>query len=187
MILHLLRRSGRGLVGAAAVALLGPSAALAFAGFVLPASGGAVGSARRGLCPVSHVRYGPDPAAAGGLRSIPWITTAPGSTFHAYLFYYGATPWPRERRVGARIFTTVKARNVNPKVLWVPQKRGAGRTISISGARLDADGRFSSRYLRASGNQFPSYVEVPAAGCWRVTVRTGQLVGKVTFIAVDTY
>jgi hypothetical protein len=123
----------------------------------------------------------------GGLRSIPWITTAPGSTFHAYLFYYGATPWPRERPVGARIFTTVKPRDVNPKVLWVAQESGAGRTISVSGARFDAAGRFSSRYARASGNQFPSYVEVPAAGCWRVTVRTGELVGKVTFIAVDRY
>jgi hypothetical protein len=33
--------------------------------------------------------------------------------------------------------------------------------------------------------QFPSYVSVPAAGCWRVTVTSGALSGSVVFAAVD--
>jgi hypothetical protein len=150
----------------------------------LPAAGGAAGAA---LCPVSHVHYALDPTAEAGLRSIPWVAAAPSGAFHAYLFYYGATPWPRQHLVGARIFTVVKPRKVNPKVLWVPKTAGAGATLSIRGIRLDGDGRFSSRYPAASGNQFPSYVKVPAAGCWRVTVQTGRLVGRVTFAAVDSY
>jgi hypothetical protein len=149
--------------------------------------GGAAASEATGQCPVSHVHYGPDLTAVGGLRSIPWIATAPAGTFHAHLFYYGATPWPRQRLIGARIFTTVRPRKISPKVLWVPRKPGAGQTLVVSGTRLDGAGRFSKRYPRASGNQFPSYVKVPAAGCWRITVRTGQLVGKGTFVAVDSY
>jgi hypothetical protein len=136
---------------------------------------------------MSHVHYAPDRTATGGLRSIPWIATAPAGKFHAHLFYYGATPWPKLHLLGARIFTTVKARPVSPKVLWTPDRPGAGATLLISGTRLDKPGQFSSRYPRASGDQFPSYVKVPEAGCWRVTVKTGTLFGAVTFAAVNTY
>jgi hypothetical protein len=137
-------------------------------------------------CPVSHVQYLPYKNAGSGLRSIPWVATAP-SAFYAHLFFYGATPWPREHLLGARIFTTVKQRNVNPKVLWIPRRAGATRTLSITGIRLDKPGRFTARYPRASGSQFPTYVEVPEAGCWRITVRSGNLAGSITFGAVDSY
>jgi hypothetical protein len=138
-------------------------------------------------CPVSHVHYARDGTVSGGLRSIPWVAAAPFGRFHAHLFFYGATPWPRLHLVGARIFTTVKRRAVSPKVLWTPLRPGAGAELVILGRRLDKPGLFTSRYPRASGNQFPSYVSVPAAGCWRVTVRSGSLAGSVTFAAVDTY
>jgi hypothetical protein len=137
-------------------------------------------------CPVSHVRYAPDSSVEGGLRLGPWIATTPAGTLHAHLFFYGATPWAKRHLLGARIFTTAKSRRVNPKVLWTSHGRGAGSTLLIAGMRIDGPGWFSDRYSRASGNQFPSYVKVPAAGCWRVTVKTGTLVGKVTFAAVDS-
>jgi hypothetical protein len=101
---------------------------------------------------------------------------------------YGGTPWPKHHLLGARIFTTVKTRSINPKVLWTAQRPGAGATLLISGKRLDKPGQFASRYPKASsGSQFPSYVEVPQAGCWRVTVKSGKLVGAVTFAAVDSF
>lgn len=143
--------------------------------------------ARHLSCPVSHVHYARDLSVSGGLRSIPWLAATPAGTLHAHLFYYGATPWPRLGLVGARIFTTVEHRDVSPKVLWTPLRRGSGPVLFILGKRLDEPGRFASRYPRASGNSFPSFVTVPSAGCWRVTVRTGGLVGHVTFTAVDTF
>jgi hypothetical protein len=138
---------------------------------------------------VSHVHYSPDRSANGGLRSIPWIATTPKGIFHAYLFLYGGTPWPKLHLVGARIFTSVKTRSINPKVLWTAQRPGAGTTLLISGKRLDKPGHFSSRYPSASSgrSQFPSYVEVPQAGCWRVTVKSGTLEGAVTFVAVNSF
>jgi hypothetical protein len=73
-------------------------------------------------------------------------------------------------------------------VLWTAQRPGASATLLISGERLDKPGHFSSRYPSVSpGNQFPSYVEVPQAGCWRVTVKSGRLVGAVTFTAVNSF
>ena len=138
-------------------------------------------------CPVSHVHYSRDATADPGLRSIPWLATAPAGMFHAHLFLYGGTPWARLHLLGARIFTTVKTRLVNPKVLWSARRPGAAATLSISGKRLDKPGHFSGLATRVSGDQFPSYVEVPQAGCWRVTVKSGKLVGAVTFAAVDSF
>ncbi len=157
--------------------------------FVVLRGSAAADDANLTACSVSHVRYSPDTSASGGLRSIPWIATTPKGIFHAHLFLYGGTPWPKQHLVGARIFTTVKTRSINPKVLWTAQRPGAGPTLLISGKRLDKPGHFSSRYPSASSgkSQFPSYVEVPQAGCWRVTVKSGKLEGAVTFAAVDSF
>ncbi|MGH3002701.1 MAG: hypothetical protein ACRDM1_08600 [Gaiellaceae bacterium] len=166
-------------VAAAACVLCGPG----FSFGTRSADGAGLAS-----CPVSHVHYRPYKDQGAGLRLVPWIATAPSAAFSAHLFFYGATPWSRRHLLGARIFTAAAKRNVNPKVLWIARRPGAGRSISISGSRLDRPGRFEARYPRAlSGSQFPSYVEVPQAGCWRVTVRSGRLVGRVVFAAVDPY
>src|SRR5579862_4538921 len=71
--------------------------------------------AARASCPATHVHYSLDSTVKGGLRTIPWLTTAPAGMFHAHLFLYGGTPWPGLHLSGARIFTTVKTRSVNPK------------------------------------------------------------------------
>lgn len=114
---------------------------------------------------------------------MPWIAAVPTGSFRGYLFYYGSTAWYREKRLGARIFTTKRPRNFNPKVLWITSARGYGLKVVISGQRLDAPGSFS-----ASSNgylEYPSYVEVPTAGCWRVTVTSGRVTGRVVFSAID--
>jgi hypothetical protein len=116
---------------------------------------------------------------------MPWIATAPRGTFVGHLFYYGSVPWGRQRLDGARIFTTVQSRPFNPKILWtwLPARKGYGRTLTIQGERLDAPGSFSAAYQ--GWRDYPSFVEVPEAGCWRITVRTGNLSGRVVFSATD--
>jgi hypothetical protein len=138
------------------------------------------------VCPVSHVHYVAYPGVTGGLGGVPWLETS-NHSFYAHPFYWGSTPWAKERRTGARIFTTVERRSVNPKVLWIARTTRVGSTLSIRGRRLDAPGSFSSTVRRAFGAppQFPSYVSVPAPGCWRVTVRSGKTVGSVVFAAVN--
>src|SRR5205823_4408023 len=89
----------------------------------------AADGAARAACAVSHVHYSPDTSATGGLRSVPWIATTPSGIFHAHLFLYGGTPWPKQHLVGARIFTTVKTRSTSPKVLWTAQRPGAGTLL----------------------------------------------------------
>jgi hypothetical protein len=163
----------RSLIGAAAVVVL----------LGLPAASGA--RATGNACPMSHVHYAPYPGVESGLGRVPWISSAPSGRFKAHLFFYDPTmfSWAKQHLVGARIFTTRTPRRINPKVLWITRTKGYTQTLTIRGQRLDASGSFAATY-RGYGD-YPSYVSVPAPGCWRVTVTTGHVTGRVVFSATD--
>jgi hypothetical protein len=145
-----------------------------------PSPSGAGGAA----CRASAVHYRPAPSPRGA-PGLPWVAST-NAAFRGYLFYWGGTRWARSRLRDARIFTAKAHVRVHPKVLWVALRRSSG-TLVIRGRRLDGAGSFTARYPAASGGgQFPSYVTVPSAGCWRVTVRSGSLHGSVTFAASDS-
>jgi len=136
------------------------------------------------VCAASAVQYRTAKRTPDGVAGVPWVAST-NSAFRGYLFYWGGTRWARTRARTVRIFTTNAHLRVNPKVLWVALKQSAS-TVTIHGTRLDGPGSFSARYPAAiGGGQFPSYVTVPAAGCWRVGVRSGSLHGSVTFLATD--
>jgi hypothetical protein len=137
-------------------------------------------------CPASHVHYSSYPGVGQGLANVPWIETSNGA-FYGHLFYVGATPWRRTKPVGAHIFTTAKPRNFNPKVLWISRRGAASGHLVIRGRRLDALGAFVTGSPNPSGYQFPSYVEIPTAGCWRVSVSSAGVSGSVVFVAVDDF
>jgi hypothetical protein len=134
-------------------------------------------------CPMSHVHYASFPGEPSGLKPLPWTATAPGRKFKAYLFFYPNTPWGKQHLLGARIFTSRKPRNINPKVLWSTRVHDYNLKLQMRGQRLDAPGSFT-RTWNGFGD-YPSYVEVPAPGCWRVTVTTGPVSGSVVFSATD--
>lgn len=137
-------------------------------------------------CPVSHVHYRSYPGVGEGLGGVPWIATSNGA-FYGHLFYLEGTPWRLSKPVGAHIFTTVVPRNIHPKVLWIARRKAAAARLVIRGRRLDAPGSFLTRAEGVGADQFPSYVEVPAAGCWRVTISAGSVSGSVVFAAVDRF
>jgi len=147
----------------------------------LSASSGAHATGNR--CPMSHVHYVSYPGVEQGLANVPWISSAPDATFKAHLFFYGGVPWSKQHLLGARIFTTRKPRNINPKVLWITRSRGYGKTLRILGERLDAPGLFTRTY--PGFGDYPSYVEVPQPGCWRIIVTSGRVSGRVVFSATD--
>lgn len=152
-------------------------------GLVGGASAGGAETESTAACAATPVHY--DPAASGAPRGVggPWIATT-NSAFRGYLFYVGATRWARTKPHGAQIFTTKAQERVQPKVLWLAL--GNARTsISIRGMRLDRPGSFTSKWPGVGGRQYPSYVEVPTAGCWRVSVSSGSQHGSVTFVASD--
>jgi hypothetical protein len=135
-------------------------------------------------CQAARVRYAPDPAARGVLRSIPWVQTTNGA-FTGHLFYWSATSWGRRGAHRAQIFTSRVHGRVSPKVLWVSRRGAATGRLVVRGRRLDATGSFVWRSSYVAGSEHPSYVPVPSAGCWRVTVSSGRVSGSLVFAAVD--
>jgi hypothetical protein len=150
---------------------------------VVPYSVGAL-DRQATACRATAVHYRAAERTPRGLAGVPWIAST-NSAFRGYLFYWGGTRWAHTRPREVQIFTTKARTNVNPKVLWIALQH-SGATLTIRGTRLDAPGSFSAHYPAAiGGSQFPSYVSVPAAGCWRVAVRSANLRGWVTFRATD--
>jgi hypothetical protein len=146
---------------------------------------GANRSGAAATCQASAIHYRRVSGTPRGVAGVPWIAST-NSAFRGYLFYFGATRWARTQPMDVRIFTTKAHMRVHPKVLWVALAR-SGSSLAITGTQLDGPGSFAAHYPAAiGGGQFPSYVSVPASGCWRVTVRSGSLRGSVTFIATDT-
>lgn len=160
-------------------------AVLAVAGAgLLPSSVGAL-DRQQGACHPSAVHYRTVKRAPRGVAGVPWVAST-RSAFRGYLFYWGGTPWAHTRTTTLQIFTTKAHVDVNPKVLWVALGR-PGAALIMRGRRLDGPGSFSVHYPAAiGGGQFPSYVRVPEAGCWRVAIRSGSLQGSVTFTASGT-
>jgi hypothetical protein len=135
-------------------------------------------------CPATAVHYRNAKGPPRGVAGVPWVAST-NSAFRGYLFYWGGTRWLRTRPSKVQIFTTNAHVKVNPKVLWVAL-RHAGASLSIRGTRLDDSGFFTADYPAAiGGGQFPSYISVPTSGCWRVTLRSANLHGTVTFRATD--
>jgi hypothetical protein len=72
------------------------------------------------------------------------------------------------------------------KILW--RVRGGSRTVRIIGRRLDGAGSFRQQFASTpsgGGTLFPSIGDVPASGCWRLTVSSGTHVGRFAFRAVE--
>lgn len=153
---------------------VGPLAALACLALGAAGCGGAgsdpdqVEPDRAG-CPATPVHYERQPDALGGLRDLPWIAPEPTSSGAVgHLFYWPGSPWGRRHEEGLRIWTGGHAPDTrtNMKILW--ESYGAkdiNGAMTVEGRRLDGPGRFT-RHIDFG----PSIVDVPRAGCWRLTL-----------------
>lgn len=134
-------------------------------------------------CLSAPVSYTAPPDASA--PKIPWIHAGP---VVGYLFYYGASgPWKTETdRVLITPGGRVPGTGATTKILW--QVRGGNGGLRVIGTRLDAPGHFRQGFSATKtggGNYFPSIVNVPAPGCWRITVSSGKRVGRFAFTAVE--
>jgi hypothetical protein len=88
---------------------------------------------------------------------------------------------------GLVLYTHGGTGNPTAKILWrVRTWRRAARTMTIQATRLDGPGAFTVRLRGAGGTSlFPSIIDIPQAGCWRLSLRTGKV--RATFVveAVD--
>ena len=140
-------------------------------------------------CAASVVHYLPYPGVEPGLAPLPWVAASPTTTgIVGHLFYYdNQNVWKQRRLPRVRIDSGGQSPDgrLSMKILCQTQRSG-GVLLHMRGDRLDAAGSFSQQLSPTASNarQFPSIVNVPTAGCWRLTLVAGTTTGHVTVIAV---
>jgi len=138
---------------------------------------------------MAHPSSGKEPAAPCAATTVhygatkvgtPWI--AGGTTFTGHVFYYSGIEG--DGRVN-RSDGLVAYAGVPGKVLWIARRPArAGARLVVSARRLDGDGAFTQRLPARGVGQFPSELALPAAGCWRLALRSGKLSTSVVVQAV---
>jgi hypothetical protein len=132
-----------------------------------------------GSCPATTVHYQVTRVGT------PWFRSA---RVTANLFYYAGATLMDGRLTqsdGAVIYTGGRTLGGTTKILWTVSARGAGASLELRGRRLDGPGAFTRRFSNAGPRQFPSIVEVPQSGCWRLEIRTGKVRAAFVVKAID--
>lgn len=146
----------------------------------------AEGTVARDTCTATPVHYAQNPLAGSGLTDLPWVAAGHGrSAIVGYLFYYPSVLADHRFNQSPEfvIPTGADIPNASTKILWIAQG-DSGRMLAVDGRRLDQAGSFNQREA-AAGPGFPSIIDIPAPGCWRLTLKTGSLVGSLVVKAVN--
>jgi hypothetical protein len=140
-------------------------------------------------CTPDGVQRSALPAAArdaGIPPAMPWVSDGRGDITGS-LAYLGDPPL-RGSRVAVIGTRGHAAGGAVTRILWWV-RAGAARTLVIAGHRTDSPGSFHQTVAGpdAAGSSpvFPAVVDVPAAGCWTLDVRSGTATASLRFQAID--
>jgi hypothetical protein len=139
-------------------------------------------------CHPSIVHYDKNPAFPLNLRPLPYVqASAHGFTLVGHLFYYTAVPaWKGHHITHFRIFPHGQMGNssLQMKILWTLLDGSPSTTgLTVNGVRTDTGTHLSTQRF-AGGTEFPSIIDVPTAGCWRLSLSTGTSTTHLTVLAV---
>lgn len=164
-------------------ALLSVVSVALVAALSLLTAGVATSSTRTTTCHATRVHF--TVGGARGLSNVPWVKV--GGAFRAYLFFYAAelADGRVNQTSGTVIYTGSGASELSTKLLWVAQHRGASGSAIVTGSRLDGSGRFSQHLSRAGRRRFPSIIHIPAAGCWKLNIRSGRADASIVVRAIE--
>jgi hypothetical protein len=143
-------------------------------------------AAAAALCAATPVHAAPFPGVEPGLAQLTWVQAGTKrARITGFLFGYDRR-LVEERAPRFALWANGAApEGWATKVLWrIPVGRGE-RELVIRGTSLDGGGTFEQRSLRAGGGAgYPSIVDLPSAGCWRLDVRTGGVKARFVVKAV---
>jgi hypothetical protein len=125
-------------------------------------------------CPATTVHYSTSP---------PWVQSG---AITGRVFAYGGRTLMDGRVNGSDglvLYTHGRTLSGTTKILWIVRK-GYGATLTLRATRLDGEGAFTQRFAHRGG-QFPSIVDLPGPGCWRLSLRTGNARASFVVRAVD--
>lgn len=135
-------------------------------------------------CPITPIHTEPysGPGSGSDPVGIPWTQAAPASSgITAFLFYASSD--------GPFLHTGGQFPNgTNDKILWVIENPQATDTVDISGKALSNPSEtFDQTFPVADSpaDNYPSIIEIPAPGCWQVTITSGPVTGTMTVWVID--
>jgi hypothetical protein len=159
-------------------------AAVAFCA-ALAAPGASSRSARAAACG-ARVHQEPNPVL-GTLSGGPWIAGSPRTSGLVGYLFGGEVV---DGRVAVYTGGLNPGTRTSEKILWiVPRRKRVGPRLAISGRK---DGSTAVTYRRrlaeASTDQtphhlFPSVLDLPVPGCWKLTLRTAKISATVSVLA----
>ena len=126
----------------------------------------------------------PRETRSGYLDQIPVVKSQPAGKFVGVLFY--------ARLVGlrtgdtARIKTPSASADEPAKILW---QGPSGKTLRVTGRRVDGTQTFTRTFpattaaggaaLKGIRSEYPSIIDLPTTGCWRLNIEVGKTHGYV--------
>ena len=134
----------------------------------------------------ARVRQGPNPLL-GTLGKSRWVAGSPRTSGLIGVLFGGEV-------VNGRL--AVYAGGVNPgtraneKILWVlPPRKRVGPRLVVSGRKDGSTAVTYRRRLAATGSaqvpgyNYPSILDLPVPGCWKLTLRTAKISATVSVLA----
>jgi hypothetical protein len=153
--------------------------------------GGSVSSASSArsaasACVGARVHYGPAPNPTLRDLRLPWVSAGGrGRELVGYLWYYGGDLQGRDRLV-AYVGGRLPDRRTSEKIMWVP-RRVQMSVLIVSGHQLDGAGTFHDAFRVATSGSlvlFPSTLDIPSTGCWKLTVRNGRFAARFAVVVL---
>jgi hypothetical protein len=144
-------------------------------------------AATQPACHPAVVHYDSNPLFPSSIRQAPYVEVRNnGSLLAGHLFYYSAVPaWHGHQPKTFRVFSNgiLGGTNVHMKILWTLTGSVARRGLAVRG--VNQTGKHFTQFY-PGGSQMPSYLTVPSAGCWRLSLDTGTLRGSLIVNALPT-
>ena len=146
-------------------------------------------SAVASACAASRVHYEKDPTDSGSTYAgLPWVEALPASVgLHGQLFYYRvggpgiSMPWFKKRDPSFKVYTHGHdpKNRFSMKIHWTGPDR-------LVGGRIVVHGRSNLGALyRQVVDVGPSYLNIPSAGCWTLTMTVRRETATLRVQAVD--
>ena len=141
-------------------------------------------------CPATTVHYRPYQGVSADLAQLPWITASPLSAeLVGHLFYYDRrNDWERERLSPLRMYSGGESPDgrLNMKILWELRRGGAPLLLDVLARRIDGPGSSFQQLPSTSSDasQFPSIIDIPTPGCWRLTLKAAATTGHIVIDVV---
>jgi hypothetical protein len=147
---------------------------------LLPTATAASGTLDTGTCAASAVQTARYPGWSAAPR-IPWIETK-NRRIAGFLFFAGNGTGP-----DSLLHTHGQMPGGSAtKILWYVRAPGGNRRLTLEGRRMGGADTMRQEFPEASPpKNYPSIVTIPVAGCWKLSLKSGQVRGTVVMQVVD--